>query len=58
MVLTSRREEGNSTQVVNNVNLLSMSKFLTKVEQEGVVYAFLPYGNNTIDGNTKVLADV
>jgi len=48
-VLAPRWEGINPAPVVDNTNLLSMSRFLVKVEHEDRFYALLACGNSAVD---------
>jgi len=45
-VLAPCREETTLALVVNNTNLLSMSRFLVEIEREDAVYTLLSRGNS------------
>ncbi|XP_062145847.1 uncharacterized protein LOC133853838 [Alnus glutinosa] len=49
IVLAPRRDGANPTQVADNTNLLSLSRFLVEVEREDKIYALLPCGNSVVD---------
>ena len=55
-VLAPRREGTIPTPVANNTNLLSMTKFLVKIERVDVVYTLLPCGNSATDVNPDLPA--
>eukprot|EP00253_Pinus_taeda_P024012 PITA_24012 len=58
IVLAPRREGTTLTPMANNNHLLSMSRFLVKMEHGDVVYASLPCGNSTTDVTTDLPAEV
>jgi hypothetical protein len=49
IVLASHREGIYPALVVDNTNLLSMSRFLVEIELEDRVYDLLPCGNSAVD---------
>jgi hypothetical protein len=49
IVLAPRREGIDPALVVDNTNMLSMSRFLVEVEREDRVYALLPCGHSAVD---------
>ncbi|XP_022871977.1 uncharacterized protein LOC111391064 [Olea europaea var. sylvestris] len=58
IVLAPRREENISAPVVNNTNLLSMSKFLVEVGHEKIVYALMPRENSAANVDSELPAEV
>jgi alpha-D-ribose 1-methylphosphonate 5-phosphate C-P lyase len=58
IVLAPHREGINLAPIVDNNNLLSMSRFLVEVEREDRVYALLPYGNSAVDETPNLPLEV
>ncbi|KAE8676682.1 putative CCCH-type zinc finger family protein [Hibiscus syriacus] len=58
IVLAPRWEGLTPTPVTHNTTLLSMSKFLDEIEHGDVVYALLPYENNTVDVDADLPVEV
>ncbi|XP_022897834.1 uncharacterized protein LOC111411547 [Olea europaea var. sylvestris] len=58
IVLVPRREGNIPAPVVNNPNLLSMSRFLVEVGHEKIVYALMPRENSTSNLDSEFPAEV
>ncbi|XP_022860683.1 uncharacterized protein LOC111381172 [Olea europaea var. sylvestris] len=58
IILAHRKEEDIPAPVVNNINLLSMFRFLVEVGREKIVYALMPRENSATNVDSKVSAEV
>ncbi|XP_062177060.1 uncharacterized protein LOC133881996 [Alnus glutinosa] len=58
IVLAPRRDGANPTQVADNTNLLSLSRFLVEIEREDRIFALLPCGNSAVDEAPELLPEV
>ncbi|XP_022889013.1 uncharacterized protein LOC111404436 [Olea europaea var. sylvestris] len=58
IVLVPRKEGNIPAPVVNNPNLLSMSRFLVEVGREKIVYALMPRENSAANVDLELPAEV